>query len=73
MFLKNGTIRSAFAGRFISRPLCTHARNSGQIACVDGAGTANASHVAATRPISDCQKSFSRADSPFGLRCTTLR
>ena len=67
------TIRSAFAGRFISRPLCTQARNSGQIACVDDAGTANASHVAATNPISDCQKSFSLADIPFGLRWTTFR
>ncbi len=32
-----------------------------------------ARNTAAAAPISDCQKNFAFADSPFGLRCTTLR
>ena len=35
--------------------------------------TENARYAAANRPITVCQKNFSREDIPFGSRCTTLR
>ena len=54
-------------------PLVTHCVNRLHACPALDAGTANASDTAAASPISDCQKYFSRADSPFGLRCTTLR
>ena len=37
------------------------------------ADTENARYAAARTPTSDCQKNFCRAESPFGLRRTTLR
>ncbi len=33
----------------------------------------HASTATATRAITDCQKNFARAESPLGLRWTTLR
>ena len=73
MFLKNGTIKSAFGGKFIASPLSTHAANRLQACAALAVGIAKARYTAANNPIADCQKYFSRAARPFGLRCTTLR
>src|SRR3990172_8592750 len=72
MFLKNGTMRSALPGRSVAKPLVTHCTNRFQAWVALAVGTTNARYTAATRPITDCQKYFSRADSPFGLRGPTL-
>ncbi len=71
--MKNGTIRSALGGSVRENPPPAHCVKSVQACAAVAAGTAKASETAAASPISDCQKYFSRADRPFGLRCTTLR
>src|SRR5487761_2529136 len=73
MFLKNGRIRSALGGRVMEKPLATHAVNRSKILAPLGEDTANARYTAATRPIADCHANLVLADSPFGLRSTTLR
>ena len=42
MFLKNGTIKSAFGGRFMENPLPTQAMNRSRSLSVLGAETAKA-------------------------------
>ena len=57
----------------IAGPLDSQAMNICRNCAVDGADTENARYTAAMSPMSDCHRIFSRADSPRGLRCTTLR
>jgi hypothetical protein len=73
MFLKNGRIRSALGGRVMEKPLPTHAMNRSKILALLGADTAKARYTAAISPMIDCHNSLVLADSPFGLRSTTLR
>ena len=71
--LKNGTIRSALGGKSRLKPLESHAKKSCRNCAVEGDDTEKARYTAATSPITDCQNNLARTESPFGLRCTTLR
>src|SRR6218665_312880 len=73
MLLKNGTIRSAAGGSSFEKPLWTQRRNSSSTRRLEVSDTLNARYSAATRPITDCQKYFSRERMPSGFLCTTLR
>ena len=60
-------------GRSFEKPLCTQRMKSSSTRRLEVSETLNARYSAATRPISDCQKYFSRERMPSGFLCTTLR
>src|SRR5690606_37287090 len=71
--LKKGSCRPALGGRSSEKPDCTQLTNSSSTRMLELSEMLNTRYSAATRPISDCQKYFSRERMPSGSLLTTLR
>src|SRR5450830_821055 len=69
----NGSSSPALGGRLRSKPDCTHLKNSSSTRKLEFSEMLNTRYSAASRPMSDCQKYFSRERMPSGSLCTTLR
>ena len=53
--------------------MATVLKNGTRSSVCAGSFALQARVATATTAITDCQKNFARAESPLGLRCTTLR
>ena len=71
--MKKGTSRPAAGGRSTVKPDDTQPTNSSQTRALDTSEMLNTRYSAATRPMTDCQKYFSRERMPSGSLLTTLR
>src|SRR4029079_7010527 len=67
------SIKPALGGRFTSNPEPTQFRNSSSTFMLELSEMLNTRYSAASRPITDCQKYFSRERMPSGSLLTTLR
>src|ERR1035437_6862684 len=63
----------ALGGRFTSKPDFIQVKNSSSTRALESSEMQNTKYSAASKPITDCQKYFSRERMPSGSLCTTLR
>src|SRR3990167_4535915 len=69
----NGNSKPALGGRFTSKPERTQLKNNSSTRILELSEMLNTRYSAASSPITDCQKYFSRERIPSGSLCTTLR
>src|SRR4029079_11425416 len=67
------SIKPALGGRFTSNPEPTQFRNSSSTFMLELSEMLNTRYSAASRPITDCHRYFSRERMPSGSLLTTLR